>query len=90
MADVIVVCCWLQVVFRRFIQQHKYDTSYNCLARRAAKTNNIWNRIVRQGSTMRRCSMYGLLQLTFTMIALVVFLPTYFCYPLGLLFQVSV
>ena len=29
------------------------------LAQRAAKTNNFWNRLVRQGSTMRRISLFG-------------------------------
>ena len=27
--------------------------------RRAAKTNNFWNRLVRKGSIMRRVCMYG-------------------------------
>ena len=33
--------------------------------------------------------MYGFVQLCFTIIALAVFLPTYFHYPLALLYQVS-
>ena len=49
----------MQVVFRGFILRNGYDTSYMCLARRAAKSNNIWNRLVRRGSTLRRISMYG-------------------------------
>jgi len=40
----------LQVLMRGFILAHGYETSYTCLARRAAKTNNIWNRLVRRGS----------------------------------------
>ena len=48
-----------KVVCSRYIQQHQYDTSYRCLARRAAKTNNILNRIVRRGSAGRRVCMYG-------------------------------
>ena len=48
-----------QVAFRGFILRNKYDTSYICLARRAAKSNNIWNRLVRKGSSLRRVCMYG-------------------------------
>ena len=49
----------LQVFSRRFIKANGFDTSYSCLARRAAKTNNFWNRIVRKGSTLRRVFMFG-------------------------------
>ena len=78
-----------QVAFRPLIQSRGLDTSYNCLARRAARTNNIWNRLIRRGSVARRCAMYGALQLAFTCVALAVFLPTYFCYPLALIMQVG-
>eukprot|EP00775_Hariotina_reticulata_P009226 gene9226-9391_t len=78
----------VQVLFRSFILRHGYDTSYTCLARRAAKTNNVWNRLVRKGSIMRRCAMYGALQLAFTVICCLVFLTTYFCFPLAFLLQV--
>ena len=53
----------LQVVCRRFILAHKYETSYIALARRAARTNNFWNRLVRKGSVMRRCAVFGALPL---------------------------
>ena len=53
----------LQVIFRRFILAHKYETSYIALARRAARTNNFWNRLVRKGSVMRRCAVFGALPL---------------------------
>ena len=59
---------WLavQVVGRRYVCANKLDTSYRCLARRAQRANNVWARIVLQGSTARRLVMYGLLQLAFT------------------------
>ena len=47
------------MISRGYIRKHKYDTSYNCLARRAAKNNNILNRIVRRGSVAWRIGMYG-------------------------------
>lgn len=49
----------LQVLFRSYILKHKYETSYGCLARRAAKTNNALNRFVRRGSVARRVCAYG-------------------------------
>jgi hypothetical protein len=78
----------VQVLLRRFIIRNGYETSYTCLARRAAKTNNVWNRLVRRGSITRRICMYGALQLAFTIICCGVFLPTYFSYWLALTFQV--
>ena len=52
-------CCALQVACRRYILQHKYETSYSTLAKRASKSNNFWNRLVRRGSKTRRVVMYG-------------------------------
>jgi hypothetical protein len=78
----------VQVLCCSFIKQNGYDTSYTCLARRAAKTNNIWNRLVRRGSITRRILMYGLLQLVFTITCIMVFLPTYFSYQLAFVYQV--
>ena len=49
----------LQVISRKFILAHGYETSYRALARRAARTNNFWNRLVRRGSAMRRCVVFG-------------------------------
>ncbi len=48
-----------QVISRKFIKANGYDTSYSCLARRAVKTNNFWNRTVRKGSSLRRVMMFG-------------------------------
>jgi hypothetical protein len=56
----------VQVLARRYICQHKLDTSYRCLTRRAQRANNVWARIVLRGSTQRRIVFYGLLQLAFT------------------------
>ncbi len=78
-----------QVLMRSAIKRRGWDTSYNCLARRAAKSNNIWNRLIRRGSVHRRCLMYGALQRGFTVGALVAFLPTYFWYPAAVLMQVG-
>ena len=49
----------LQIAFRSFILKHKFETSYSTLAKRAAKSNNFWNRLVRRGSKARRVAMYG-------------------------------
>jgi hypothetical protein len=84
-----VLCVYVQVLLRGFIIRHGYETSYTCLARRAAKTNNVWNRLVRRGSITRRICMYGALQLAFTVICCGVFLPTYFSYWLAITFQVG-
>ena len=51
--------CLLQVCCQHYIKKHGYETSYSCLAKRAAKTNNIWNRIVRKGCKARRLCMFG-------------------------------
>lgn len=48
-----------QVMSRSWIKANKYETSFSCLARRAQKTNNFWNRTVRKGSSLRRVSMFG-------------------------------
>lgn len=77
------------MLLRRFILAHGYETSYTCLARRAAKTNNVWNRLVRRGSIGRRICVYGGLQLAFTLISCSVFLPTYFSYGLAVALQVG-
>jgi len=42
---------------------------------------------VRRGSTLRRISMYGALQLAFTAACLAAFIPTYFSFTLALLYQ---
>ncbi|WIA28892.1 hypothetical protein OEZ86_011416 [Tetradesmus obliquus] len=78
----------VQVLFRSFILRNGYETSYICLARRAAKNNNFWNRLVRRGSITRRLLVYGGLQLLFTVICCSVFLPTYFSFPLAVAYQV--
>ncbi|KAF6259276.1 hypothetical protein COO60DRAFT_1514094 [Scenedesmus sp. NREL 46B-D3] len=78
----------VQVLFRSFILGNGYETSYICLARRAAKNDNFWNRLVRRGSTTRRLLLYGGLQLLFTVICCTVFLPTYFSFPLAVVYQV--
>ena len=77
-----------KVACRGYIRSHRYDTSYNCLARRAARTNNVWNRIIRRGSVARRISVYGALQLGYTLICLAVFGPTYYSRALGAAMQV--
>ncbi|MEW5316845.1 MAG: hypothetical protein WDW38_008190 [Sanguina aurantia] len=60
----------VQVTFGRFIRAGGYDTSYASLARRAAKKNNILNRVVRRGSALRRVAVYGFLQLLFTLVSI--------------------
>jgi hypothetical protein len=43
---------------------------------------------VRRGSVARRITIYGLLQLAFTVISIAAFLPTYFSYELAVIFQI--
>lgn len=50
---IVQVCC------EKFIIQHKYDTSYSCLAKRAAKTNSLLNRFIRRGCKARRVFLFG-------------------------------
>lgn len=56
----------VQVLVRRHIVSRKLDTSYRCLTRRAARSGNVWARLVLRGNTARRLAAYGLLQLAFT------------------------
>lgn len=95
LAPMMFYLCWqlmyflvVQVALRSWILKHKYDTSYSCLARRAAKTNNFWNRLVRRGSPLRRCFMYGLIQLAFTFLSLVWVNAIYHSFALGCVWQV--
>ena len=85
--NVLLLLC-LQLLCRGIIRRHGYDTSYNCLARRAAKSNNFWNRTIRRGSVARRCLMYGFFQLLFTLAALLFSVPLYTSYKLGAAWQV--
>lgn len=48
-----------QVACRSYIMKNKFETSYSTLAKRAAKSNNFWNRLVRKGSKARRVAVYG-------------------------------
>ncbi|KAL3132667.1 hypothetical protein ABBQ32_009185 [Trebouxia sp. C0010 RCD-2024] len=79
---IVQVCC------QQFIKNHGYETSYSCLAKRAAKTNNVWNRIVRQGCKARRICMFGAIQLVFTVGCLLVFAPLYHSFYLSCIWQV--
>lgn len=50
---IVQVCC------ESFIIQHKYETSYSCLAKRAAKTNSWLNQFIRRGCKARRIFLFG-------------------------------
>jgi hypothetical protein len=88
-APVAFYCAWqlayfviVQLLCRDFILRERYDTSYTCLARRAQKNDNVWNRIVRRGGALRRCAAYGALQLGFTVASVVgVAAPAYLLGP---------
>lgn len=81
---------WLivQVCCQHCIKKHGYETSYSCLAKRAAKTNNVWNRIVRKGCKARRLCMFGGIQLVFTLACLLLFIPLYHSFYLSCIWQV--
>ncbi len=65
--------CLVQVCCQHYIKKHGYETSYSCLAKRAAKTNNVWNRIVRKGCKARRLCMFG----KRTLVLLIAFVLSY-------------
>ncbi len=48
-----------QGLFHATIRAGGYDTSYRALARRAARADNAFNRLVRRGSAARRVCMFG-------------------------------
>jgi hypothetical protein len=79
----------VQVCSNKFIKQHHYQTSYSVLAKRAAKTNNVWNRLVRRGRPARRICMFGLIQLVFTIGCLLLFIPVYNSFILSTVWQVA-
>ncbi|KAK9835776.1 hypothetical protein WJX74_007661 [Apatococcus lobatus] len=78
----------VQVACRGIILRNKFETSYSTLAKRAAKSNNFWNRLVRKGSKARRVVMYGLLQAVFTVVFLAFALPLHRFFWVGCLWQV--
>lgn len=79
---------WLvvQVLCHRIIKAGKYDTSYLTLSRRARRANNVWYRLV-QGTPARRLILYGLLQLAFTLVTLMIGAATYSSFALGTAWQ---
>lgn len=79
---IVQVCC------QHYIKKHGCETSYSCLAKRAAKTNNVWNRIVRKGCKARRLCMFGGIQLVFTLACLLLFIPLYHSFCLSCIWQV--
>eukprot|EP00889_Picochlorum_renovo_P001458 jgi/Picre1/28488/NNA_003892.t1 len=76
------------VVYRRYIKTNNLDTSFKCLARRAVRSNSVLADICLQGSTNRQICMFGFMQLIFTMMTLVFFVPTYYSWHAALLLQV--
>jgi len=66
LAPFVFYCTWqllyfliVQVVFQKFIRDNQFQTSYTMLAKRAARSNTFWHKLVRQGTPMRRISMFG-------------------------------
>ena len=80
----------VQVLFENTIRKDNLDTSYKCLARRAARADNLLARIVLQGKIRRRVFLFGLLQAAYTSAALLVLaVPTYYSWHLAFLWQVT-
>mmetsp|Transcript_36962 Transcript_36962/g.95863 ORF Transcript_36962/g.95863 Transcript_36962/m.95863 type:complete len:460 (-) Transcript_36962:215-1594(-) len=95
LAPFVFYCTWqllyfliVQVVFQKFIRDNQFQTSYTMLAKRAARSNTFWHKLVRQGTPMRRISMFGLIQLAFTVFTVLLSWPMYHSYRLSLLWQV--
>eukprot|EP00191_Tetraselmis_sp_GSL018_P016787 CAMPEP_0177585952 /NCGR_PEP_ID=MMETSP0419_2-20121207/4792_1 /TAXON_ID=582737 /ORGANISM="Tetraselmis sp., Strain GSL018" /LENGTH=465 /DNA_ID=CAMNT_0019075769 /DNA_START=82 /DNA_END=1479 /DNA_ORIENTATION=- len=94
LAPLLFYCVWqlvyfvvVQLLFRRFIRQHGYHTSYTMLAQRAAKSNNFWHRFVRRGSPLRRISLFGGIQLAFTVATVLLAWPMFYSYRMSLAYQ---
>jgi hypothetical protein len=68
----------VQVACGPLIRRRRLDTSYRCLARRAARADNALARLVLRGSTARRLALYAALQAAFTVAALLAAAPTYY------------
>ena len=51
--------CVVQLALRDSILENRHDTSYRCLARRAARADNVWNLVVRG---RERCGVTGTLK----------------------------
>lgn len=80
----------VQVLFENTIRKDNLDTSYKCLARRAARADNLLARIVLQGKIRRRVFLFGILQAAYTAAALLVLaVPTYYSWHLAFLWQVT-
>lgn len=67
LAPVVFYAAWqfvywfiVQVCCEKFILQHKYETSYSCLAKRSAKINSPLGRYIRQGCKARRIFLFGM------------------------------
>lgn len=61
----------VQVCYESFIIQHKYETSYSCLAKRAAKINSPLGHFIRRGCKARRIFLFGTSSSTCTATVLV-------------------
>jgi hypothetical protein len=82
----------VEVVMKNVIRKDDYDTSFKCLRRRERrKDHSIWNTLVfnQSWSSKRQVLAYGIFQFFFTLGSLCVFVPTYFVWSLGFLWQVA-
>lgn len=87
-------CIWqliyfvlVQVVFRSLILRNKLETSYRGLAMRAKKSDNWLHRFIRRGSASRRITWFGLFQLSFTLVSMVISIASFYSFKLAVLWQ---
>ncbi len=71
------------------ILRRGYDTSYRALSRKAQKADNWLNRFVRRGSVGRRIGLFGLFQLAFTLVTLLLAVATFHSPALAAAWQVG-
>lgn len=79
----------VQVVLRRYIQRNHLDTSFKCLARRERRKQSIWSRMIFAGSTRDQIVKFGVFQMLFTLVTLLLFIPTYFSWHVAFLYQTA-
>ncbi len=86
--------CYLLVVevaLAGYVERNGLDTSYKCLRRRERRKGDasIWNRIVFTGSRWRQLMAFAGVQSLFTLGSLLIFVPTYQYWIIGLAWQVA-
>ena len=80
----------VEVVLKDYAERNDLDTSFKCLRRRERRKGDasIWNRIVFTGSRWRQLLAFAGVQSLFTLGSLLIFVPSYSYWGIGLAWQV--